>query len=495
MQTSVNQSGLDTTFAFMCLHRTSRRLCDEMTKKDLRSQTFLSCVYPDGMDTTTTIATQKPPAPVSSKERVVLLDVIRGFALGGVFLSNVFLWFSGRFLLPPTFWQSYKNEGVNAAGVWIFRNLVFGRFITIFSFLFGLGIAMQFFRAQSRDDSGGWRYTRRAMVMILFGALHLSLVWYGDILHIYALFGFSLLLFRRASTKTLIIAGALLTFLVPLVAQWGEQLLPLLWTTAEAMKEKQTATMTHMQESNAQLLSLLQSTSFVDIVRGNVLVYWKHFARIHVLGFYLGLVGNFLLGFAAGRVELFAQVDKHRRLFRHLLGWGLLTGILGNLGMMVVRNSGPGKDYFKTNEHIVTVLSPFMREVSTLGMAAFYVAAITLLFQRSWGQRILSVYAPVGRMAITNYLSQSVLSLFIFTGIGLGKIGTVSAVWLLLMPTVVFVVQMVLSWLWLKRFSYGPMEWLWRRMTYGSQLSMKESKSEAPVVKDEPPGEAAVEVG
>ncbi len=424
----------------------------------------------------------------------MLLDVIRGFALGGVFFSNIFLWFNGKFLLPPTFWQSYKPEGVNAVFGWIFRYLVFGRFITIFSFLFGLGIAMQFFRAENRDDSAAWRYTRRAAVMTFFGALHLSLIWYGDILHIYAIFGFSLLLFRRASTKTLIVAGGLLTFLVPLLAQWGEQFLPLLWTTSEAFKEKQTATTAQIAETNAHLLTLLKSNSFVDIVRGNVLVYGHHFARLHVLGFYLGLVGNFLLGFAAGRVELFANVDKFRRLFRHLLGWGLVTGIVGGVGMMIVRNSGPGKDYFKTNETVVPLLMPVMREVSTLGMAAFYLAAIALLFQRSWGSRILSIYAPVGRMAVTNYLLQSVVALFVFTGIGLGKIGDMSPVWSVYVPAVVFVLQMVLSHLWLKRFGYGPVEWLWRTMTYGKRLSLEENRAAANV-KDEPSEEAAVGVG
>lgn len=429
------------------------------------------------METTSASTTREVPQPVQTTERVVLLDVIRGFALGGVFFSNIFLWFNGRFLLPPTFWQSYKDEGVNAAVMWVFRYLVFGRFITIFSFLFGLGIAMQFLRAERRDDSANWRYTRRALVMILFGVLHLSLIWYGDILHIYALFGFSLLLFRRASTKTLVITGASLALLAPVFAQWLETFLPRLWSSTEVLKQQHEATMAQFAEGNAHLLSLLKSHSFVDIVKGNVLVYWQHFVRVNVLGFYLGLIGNFLLGFAAGRVDLFANVDKYKRFFRHLLGWGALAGIVGCLGMWILRNAGPGKEYFKTNESIVPLLAPVMREVQTLGVAAFYVATISLLFQRSWGQRILSVYAPVGRMAVTNYLSQSVFAFFIFTGIGLGKMGNVSWVWTALAPAIVFTIQMIASWLWFKRFSYGPVEWLWRTMTYGKRLALKESNA------------------
>lgn len=425
------------------------------------------------MDITETPIKQEAPQPVQSKERVVLLDVVRGFALGGVFLSNVFLWFNGRFLLPQTFWKDYKPTGIETVVSWSFRNLIFGRFITIFSFLFGLGIAMQFFRAESREDSAGWRYTRRALVMILFGALHLSLIWYGDILHVYAIFGFALLLFRRASTKTLVITGVILTFFAPPITGWIEQLLPRLWTSPEVLKQQQEATMAAMATSNAELLSLLSSHSYADVIRGNVLVYWRHFARVHVIGFYIGLVGNFLLGFAAGRVDLFANVDKYRRLFRHLFGWGLLSGVVGGLAMMILRDAGPGKKYFATNETIVPLLIPVAREIQTLGMAGLYIASISLLFQRAWGQRFLSMYAPVGRMAVTNYLSQSVICLFVFTGIGLGKMGAISPQWMVLMPFTVFSLQMILSWLWLKKFAYGPVEWLWRTMTYGKRLPIK----------------------
>jgi uncharacterized protein len=442
------------------------------------------------MDTTTTSITREAPQPVQSNERVVLLDVIRGFALGGVFFSNVFLWFNGRFLMPPTFWQSHKDEGASVVVAWAFRNLVFGRFITIFSFLFGLGIAVQFFRAENREDSSSWRYTRRALVMTLFGVLHMALIWYGDIMHVYALLGFGLLLFRHASTKTLVITGALLTVLAPLLMQWGEFFLPRLWTTAEAMKQHQQATQGQFAEVNARLLSMLQGSSYIDIVKGNVLVYWHHFARLHVLGFYLGLFGNFLLGFAAGRVELFANVDKYRRLFHHMLGWGLLGGILGGVANMILRNSGPGKAYFSTNETIVPLLFPLGREFQTLSVAMFYVAAISLLFQSSFGQRLLSIYAPVGRMAVTNYLSQSVIAVFVFTGLGLGKMGNVSPLWTTLMPAVAFAVQMVLSWLWLKRYSYGPVEWLWRSMTYGKRLPIKKANDVVAAHVEEPQGEA-----
>ena len=480
-------------FVVTMKHRTTTEFCDS---KSSAVTNFFKAVYLNGMDTTSEPTTRELPQPVQMTERVVLLDIIRGFALGGVFFSNVFVWFNGRFLMPPTFWQSYKDEGASAVMLWVFRNLVFGRFITIFSFLFGLGIAVQFLRAESRDDSPTLRYTRRAAVMTLFGALHLALVWYGDILHVYALFGFGILLFRRASTKTLIITGALLTFLAPAISAWLENFLPHLWSTAEVLKQQQTAHQTQMTAINAQMLSLLKSTSYVDIVRGNLLTYWHHFARLHVIGFYLGLLGNFLLGFAAGRVALFANVDKYRRLFRHLFGWGLLGSILGGIGMTLLRLTGPGKQYLASNETIVPALMPIVREIQTLGGAIFYIAAFSLLFQRSFGRRILSIYAPLGRMAVTNYLSQSIIALFLFTGIGLGKMGNMSPLWTTVIPASIFAIQMVLSWLWLKRFSYGPVEWLWRSMTYGKRLPIKKaSEVVAPVIEEARIETVAVETG
>jgi uncharacterized protein len=121
-----------------------------------------------------------------------------------------------------------------------------------------------------------------------------------------------------------------------------------------------------------------------------------------------------------------------------------------------------------------------VRQLGELGIAAFYVSGFTLLFQRPTWQRLLSVLAPVGRMALTNYLSQTVISLLLFYGYGLGLIGTLGLKALLTIPLGIFVLQIGVSHLWLARFQFGPAEWVWRSLTYGKAQPMRRARAEAP---------------
>jgi uncharacterized protein len=121
-----------------------------------------------------------------------------------------------------------------------------------------------------------------------------------------------------------------------------------------------------------------------------------------------------------------------------------------------------------------------VRQLGEVGLAAFYLTGFTFLFQRSTWQRVLSVLAPVGRMALTNYLSQTVISLFIFYGYGLGLIGTLGPKTIVALPIGIFVLQIGVSHLWLSRFRFGPVEWVWRSLTYGKAQPMRRASTEAP---------------
>ena len=425
------------------------------------------------METISTPSSVHSPKPVDTSERLVILDIIRGFALGGVFFSNVYMWFSGRFLMPPSYWKTYVSSGWSDAIDHVFAHLVFGKFITIFTFLFGLGLAMQFTRAEDQDASPARRYLRRASVMVLFGAAHTVLLWYGDILHIYALLGLGLLLVRRASTKTLLIVGSLLTLLVLPISVWLKVFLPMLWSSPEDTRQAMQVTQAQIAATNEQILAQFMSGSYLSHIRANLLTYWRHFLHPQVIAFDLGMFGNFLLGFAAGRASIFSDIEKHRRLFRHLFGWGLCAGIVAGAAAVFLRMVGPGKTFFTTNEILVPLFMPLARNVQTIGLAGFYIATITLLFQRGWAQRLLSIFAPVGRTAVTNYLLQSVVSVMVFSGLGLKLIGNFSPLATFCMPAVVFALQMVCSRYWLQFFRFGPVEWVWRSLSYGKMLPIR----------------------
>ncbi|WP_367616651.1 DUF418 domain-containing protein, partial [Corallococcus exercitus] len=149
--------------------------------------------------------------PVDSSERLALLDTLRGFALCGVFISNVMVWLSGRIFLPREQVLTAMNNAslVDTVAWQVFSTLVAGKFITLFSFLFGLGFAVQMGRAEARGASITPLYVRRLGVMLVMGLSHLFLIWYGDILSTYAVLGVGLLLFRGRSERTLLISALL----------------------------------------------------------------------------------------------------------------------------------------------------------------------------------------------------------------------------------------------------------------------------------------------
>jgi uncharacterized protein len=425
---------------------------------------------------------QRPnPAPIDAPERTALLDVIRGFALSGVFLSNVHMWMSGAILKP--------GEGAHGDNATTFQKVIDaifgifinGRFMTMFTFLFGLGLAMQFSRAADRGDSASKRYVRRCLALVLLGVLHLALLWYGDITHQYALIGLLVLLFRNRSTKTLVIWGLVLTLVAVPVGMWSTFLLPKLLHGPEVAQAAMAARMAQDEAFHSQALAVFQGTSYLAIVKMNLAMYWHHFVNPIVGAYSVSTLGNFLLGVAVGRLGWFHDVPAHKKAFKRLLGWGVVASVL-SLGIVIAARLILGSEKAMMNSLVVNAIMPVSRNVITLSMALVYMSAIALLYQRNFFRRLLSIYAPVGRMAVTNYFAQSAIGLFVFCGIGLGHIGDLRPRWTIVMPVVMFSVQMVFSWIWLRNFRFGPVEWISRSLTYGKLQSMrypKPSTSEA----------------
>ncbi len=422
------------------------------------------------------------PAPIAAPERTVVLDVIRGFALSGVFLSNVYIWMSGLIMLPEDTIKAARSGTLPKVIDVIYGILVGGKFMTMFTFLFGLGLAVQFSRAEERHDSPAKRYIWRCLTLILFGVLHLTLLWYGDITHQYAIIGLFVLLFRNRSTKTLVIWGLLLGLVSVPIGMWIQFLLPKLVNSADVAEAVATAQMAKDQEFNRQSLAVFQGHSYLAIVRMNLSMYVHHFFSPIFMAYNFATLGNFLLGLAVGRLKWFQDVSAHRQAFKRMLGWGALTTVLCIVIFgLVFYFAGPPDP--KKISIPMAIFLPILRHVSTLALALVYMSAITLLYQRDFFRRILSIYAPAGRMAISNYFAQSAIGVFVFCGIGLGVMGDLRPRWLVVMPFVMYTVQMIFSWIWLRHFRFGPVEWLTRSLTYGKLQPMRVVESTTEVSK------------
>jgi uncharacterized protein len=409
--------------------------------------------------------------PASAHERVVFLDVLRGFALCGVFMSNAYMHFGGRYPIPKEGVAPLLPSPVDTAVHFLYEFMLAGKAMTLFAFLFGLGFALQMGRAQARGAAVLPLYARRLTVLMCLGLLHLFLFWYGDILFLYATSGLLLLLFRDFSSKRIWIWSLVLILGVPLALTMLQRLLPLLALSAETLRTLSQQDRAQAEAFQKQAQAVFEHGSFLETLRTNAAVYMKRLLRAEYLVFVVIPLGKFLLGLLAGRHRLLQEPEQHRPLLRRLLGWGLLVGgVSSGAGLAVGALSRAG--------HIPRgtpwlFFMPTVSELGVLGLAAFYMAGLALLFQRDSWRKGLSVLAPAGQMALTNYLSQSVFNLLLFRGYGLGLGGKLGALACLTLIFCLFWVQVGLSHLWLAHFRFGPAEWLWRSLTYGKAQPMR----------------------
>ncbi len=420
--------------------------------------------------------------PVDNSERVTLLDVLRGFALCGVFVSNSFTWFSGRVLLPRDQARAMAAPPLEAVVTSLYNFFVNQKFVTLFAFLFGLGFSIQLTRAEARGVSIVPLYSRRLLVLLGIGVTHIFALWVGDVLSTYAVVGFALLLFRQRSDRTVLTWVLVLMVVVPLLVSALQRFGPILLHGAQAAAEAAKARGSHDAQMKARFLAGLSSDSFWTTQEANARYFVGHaLPQVNRLLWMSVILGRFLLGLLAGRHLLLQDVERNRPRHRRLLVWGLVLGVLGNgTGLVVhrLRLAGlvdPAKDSWMFAMSAI-------QELGYLGLAAVYVAAFALLFQRERWRRVMQVLAPVGRMALTNYLLETVVSLCIYDGWGLGLVGKMPPSRCVAVSLAVFALQVPLSHWWLSRFRFGPAEWLWRSLTYGRAQPMRLS----PTVAAEP---------
>jgi len=407
------------------------------------------------------------PRPVDASERVVLLDVLRGFALGGVFVSNAYMHLSGRGLLPRASARALEATRVDAVAAFLFEHLVAGKAMFLFSLLFGLGFSIQLIRAEERGRSIVPVYVRRLGVLLLIGLTHRFALWYGDILATYALMGFLLLLMRGLPGRRLLVWSLLLMFVAPIVVSAVVKLTPLLASSREVVAAANQENLARVAEIKRQTLAAFSSGNYLTTARANIDFLLQVFTRTTAVAWMLVVLGRFLLGLLAGRRRLFHDVEHHLPFFRKLLGWGLAASVLGHGAELLFGHLARAAPAGSTGRLVWEILKPGVDEVRIIGTAACYAAGFALLFQRPRWQRVLGVLAPAGQMALTNYLCQTLISQFVYYGYGFNLIGKQGPAECLLLMSSLFCVQVWWSHLWLARFRFGPAEWVWRCLTYG----------------------------
>lgn len=411
--------------------------------------------------TTATMPPTETVTPVQQAERILIVDILRGFALFGILLVNMAI-FSYPFqtILFPT---PPDTPSYDRAAVWLIHFLAGGKFYALFSLLFGLGMILLMERIEARGRRFVPFYVRRLLALLLIGIVHAFLIWPGDILIFYALMGFPLLLFRKAKPRTLLIWAVILIAIPLLFVAAASGLVALGSMTPEGAQQIQLGFDQAAEGYRAELARANQvypTGNFIEITNQRIADYLSlGLTSIFALGF--NILAMFLVGVWFGKQRIFSDLAAHRPFFRKLLVWGLIVGLIGNVLYATLIMRVPR--YELSIELLVATIG---QGIGAPLLMLAYVSAICLLALRpGWGRR-LQVLAPVGQMALTNYLLQSILCTFIFYGYGLALFGQVGAAWGIALTVVIYLLLIPFSHWWMKRFLYGPAEWLWRSMTY-----------------------------
>lgn len=403
--------------------------------------------------------------PIKQGDRIQVLDVLRGLAVGGILIGNL-QWFSGYGTLPPSL--ASLNPATDQLTRFMVHALVEGKFYSIFSFLFGFGFALQIARAEERGDTEARLFKRRLLWLFVIGATHAFLLWAGDILSVYALMGFVLLLFRRKSDSSLLKWAAVL-----LVVPVAFYLLFFVLFAAFAPPDVVAQINALQFEMWNNAMQTLTNGSYTQIFRDHNLN--------QLFGRWMGLIlqmrlpkilAMFLLGVYAYRIGVFQNPEKHRPLIRKVMIYGLGFGVISNVIFALFAKSEA--DFPPTPAGIIGVAAyAYGVPALALGIAA----SLVTLWQTDTFRQVLALLAPVGQMALTNYLLQSVICVTLFYGYGFGLFGRFGAAGSTVIGVAIFASQIALSNIWLRFFRYGPMEWIWRQLTYFRRLPLLQGRA------------------
>lgn len=379
--------------------------------------------------------------PVPPHSRVAAIDVLRGVALFGVLMVNLITEFRVSLFqqfLPSTMHGSGLDRMVDAVVSVGMESKAFA----LFSLLFGIGLAIQFERLATNRRRLSL-LVRRLLVLLGLGLVHLCFVWNGDILTEYALIGLLALPFLYVSNRALLAACVVALLVHAAMPSW----IPESFLGPDEAGLRQYV---HVASS------VYASGTWSEIVRFNIAEI-PRIVPLHVL-VAPRTFALFLLGMLVWRTGLFRRPERHRRV---LVGTAVLGLVLG-VGMNFLELPEAGSSW-----HPLVLVVSALRTLSPVVLALGYGATCVALHAFTGAGRVLALLGPLGRMAFSQYLAQSLVFGWIFFGYGLGLFGRLSPSHAMVLGIAVYLAQVLVSHWWLKRFRFGPMEWLWRTLMYG----------------------------
>jgi uncharacterized protein len=387
-------------------------------------------------------------------ERIKALDVLRGVAVGGILFANVLVFFGLTFLSPERA-AALSSTTADHVALWLERVLVDGKFYSVFSLLFGIGFGVQLVRG---GHAALPRLKRRLRILLAIGAIHAVFIWAGDILMLYALLGFTMPWFARKPDRALVKWSVIL-----LAAPTALYVVAL---TGWMLSGAGTAPASSGGGMPANILGFFEAIGrggFKDAFIGNLVFLAGRWADLFATVRFPKVLGMFVLGLWTVRTGLALTPSDHRAT---LVRWSKLGWSVGLPANMIAAWAFEHSPYLPPSP--LGLLGVAMQGIGVPMLALGYAATIALLVVS--GRRFIGMFAPVGRMALTNYLMHSIICVTLSYGFGLGLWWRIGAAKAMAIAAAIIALQIPLSAWWLSRFRFGPVEWIWRRLTYGRPL-------------------------
>lgn len=391
--------------------------------------------------------------PTISKNRIITVDALRGMALFGILLAHIIFWYTAG-PLPQEVYEKYRDIGSTMA-IGFTQIFVTGKLFSFFSFLFGLSFFLQMRGLEHSPKTFLARYSWRLALLMVIGLAHHAM-WMGDILSIYVPLGFVLLLMRKLNNKWVLALGILLAVNIPGkiigIIQFlsGSQGSGFGGDFAAAGK-----TYDHV----------IKNGGWLDIFQYNITnLMTKYDFQISSGRLFITL-GFFLLGMYVGRKRWFENPELSKPVFKKICKRSALIMCIGLvLGLAMFAADAMLKLGWQQNP-IAGLIFMTIYDIFNAAMAVFFISGLTLLMYRNSWKKILYPLAPVGKMALTSYIMQTVFGLLFFYGVGLGMYTKISPGLNYIIAFAFFFLQVVFSKWWLHYFNYGILEWLWRSGT------------------------------
>ena len=406
--------------------------------------------------------------PTQIAERIDFLDVLRGIAIQFIFMANI-LTFSGIFFFAATFRNPKAVWASDDLLDFISFTLIDGKFYSIFSLLFGIGCMMQYQKFKKSNKPFASFFNSRMFWLLVFGLIHLVGFWMGDILTLYALLGFLLVFFKDTANKKLLSFAAIL-ILMPLLnwfiihfikfdyPQFFFQKSLDLWNYFGYPPSE------YNGESFVDMQYYMNNVNWVDFFKMNLSIAFVRVGFILEVGRIFKVFGIFLIGLWAGRKILNEGLLSNIKFLKKIAFIGIGIG----LPISIVRTYFV---FFGGQSTMISFLKTLNYALSTVPLALGYAALLAIIYYKK--PAILNCIAPVGKMAFTNYLMQTAISIVIFYKLGFGFAGQFGFTVIMLIAISIFLLQVLFSTIWLKYFRFGPLEWIWRQLTYKQLITIK----------------------